>query len=171
MYYKNNNILKIASYLLIILYLLSICSCKNITPEIYIFSNIDECKNIEKYKKADAIIENYDSPENDSNIKDLNYENFFGCNYSDSDINFEIFAYEFNNYETAKLYFKNETGKSTDNNADFLESTGMTKSKRIVIYDNRAYYIQTEKENFEKVKEFINNCFTEKITFDTTESN
>ena len=55
MFIKNNNVLKITSYLLVILCLSSICSCKKIDNEIYIFSDISECKNIEISELVDII--------------------------------------------------------------------------------------------------------------------
>ena len=113
-----------------------VCSCKNLDIEIHIFSNIEECINIENNNKADAIIEKYDSLEND----------------------------------TVKAYLKNETGITTENDIHFLDSTGMSKSKRMVISDNKAYCVYTKKKDFEKVKEFINNCFSEKISVNTTDN-
>ena len=143
-------------------------SCKDIEPDLHIFSNMEDCKNIENLKSEDAKVKIYDSPKVDKDLKKLVYQDFFGCEYKSDDFSFELFAYVFENDDIAMDYFENVTGKVNDPNPTFLNSAGMFTYERIVINYNKAYRLTCKNTNKEKVIEFINICFSTEVQIGET---
>ena len=159
---SHNKANTIICFSLIFLLLFSLCSCRNFEIDVRMFSNIEECNNIVSFKENEVQI-NYLSAEEDQNLKSLDFDNFFGCEYMSKQINFKIFAYVFESDNIAMQYFYNETGIKTELNPTFNSSSGMFWFERIVVKDNKAYLIRCKKEYKEEVIEFINSCFKEKI--------
>ena len=158
-----NNIKKYIIFLIMIFSLLNLCSCKTHEVDVHIFSNIDECKSIKNLKSDDAKITIYDSPKKDNSLKKLEYEEWFGCKYNSENFSFELFAYEFASSEIAMEYFENDTGKDSDPNPTFTDSTGTFHYERIAVSENKAYTIYCKSKDKEKVIEFLNNLFSEEI--------
>ena len=144
---KTNGVIKL---LLIFLLLFSLCSCKTIEIDVHMFSNIKECQVIESLND-NANVKIIASPDEDKYFKDLQFQNFFGCEYTSDDLTFELFAYEFSNADMAMSYFENSTGKGEDPNSTFCDSTGMLWFKRIVVKENKAYAVRCKKEYKEKM--------------------
>ena len=154
---KNKIILSILCFFAL---LFQLCGCIFEFSPIYIFADISECENIEKLKHEDAIITVYDTPEKDKNAKGLEYEKFFAAEYDSSELEFEIFAYEFKDGDTAKKYFRNETGKKDDRDINFSSSKGMFGYILIVINDNMAYSALSSSADADELEDFLANVFS-----------
>ena len=127
------------------------------------FTNIKECQKMIESKSDDVQIQTYDCTIVDENISNLEFEQSFGCKYISDEFTFLFFAYEFSNDDLAIEYFENVTGKKGDPNPTFLDSSGMSKFNRIVVKGNRAYTVRCKKKDKERVLEFLNSCFSEKV--------
>ena len=112
-------------FLITILSLINLCSCKDFEPNLHIFSDIQECKKIENLKSKEAEVEIYDSPKADDNLKKLEYQEFFGCEYKSDDFSFELFAYVFESEDVSMDYFENVTGKDINPKPSSLTIRGM----------------------------------------------
>ena len=148
------------SFLLIFLLLFSLCSCRTFEIDVNIFSNIEECKDIENLKSDNADVEIYDSTMEDKYLKNLKFQGSFGCKYTSDDLTFELFAYEFSSVDMAMSYFKNSTGKGNDPNPTFSDSSGAFLFERIVIKENKAYAVRCKKDEKEKLIDFLNSWFS-----------
>lgn len=142
--------------------MLTCCSCSVKGYEFYIFSDISECEGITEHKHDDAEITIYEAPD-DKYLKDLEYVKFFACDYSSSELEFEIFAYEFDSSEDAKEYFKNVTGKSNQPDKSFSTSKGMFRFRVVAIDDSRAYVAISPKKYDREVLSFLKEVFSVKI--------
>ena len=142
----------------------TMCSCGNKSMKYYIFSEITECNNFTIDKKGGAEIIEYDTPDDDRYLENMKYKNFFAAKYKSSEFEFEIFAYEFENSDSAKEYFKNATGRTSDLDTNFLSSGGITSQKIVVINFEKAYTLYTSADSSEQVKKFIGENFTIQIT-------
>lgn len=153
---------------LIILLLLNLCSCKTFEIDVHIFSSIEECQGL---KADNAEVKIYEDTNDDKNLKNLEFQEFFGCKYSSDDLSFELFAYVFSNPETAMRYFANKTGRTNNTNPTFLSSGGMSYYSRIVVSENKAYVVYCKNSDGEEVIKFINSCFSVDITNDIDKAN
>lgn len=145
----------------LIIPILSLCSCHRFeTLNVRIFTDIKECRSINSDNAEVTIFEN---PEKDKYLQKLEYQDYFGCEYVSDDFSFELFAYEFSSNDVAMNYYSNATGKQTDPNPTFSDSTGMSLFKRIVLKDNKVFFLMCRKSDKEKVLEFINSHFSEDI--------
>ena len=149
--------------LVLLLILLSLCSCLDTNIEVYIFDDITECQNIITNKSDDVDIEVYETPNSDKYLKDLEYEDFFACKYVCDDFEFEIFAYEFVDSDTNKQYFENVTDRTSERYSDFLSWGGISNYSSVVINGNNAYIIHSSTSNKNKVTKFIATVFSVKL--------
>lgn len=148
----------------VFLILLNLCSCKTENLDIHMFANLEECQRIKNMVIDNAEVIIYTSPVKDEFLKELEFREWFGCEYVSENLSFELLAYEFSNNDIAMTYFKNATGKKNDPNPTFCDSTGMRYFTRIVVVDNMAYTICCKKSNKENVVEFLNSWFTVDVT-------
>ena len=153
--------------LLIVLITLSLmiafCSCGPKDVEVYIFSDLSECRTIEIEKPNGVQVTSYDSPAGDQYIKELIYNDYYACNYSSAEVQFDLFAYEFPDQATAQEYFKNATGQDTTKTVTYLDSQGVTTYRRVVISNNLAYSVLAKASDADATIEIINQLFSEKI--------
>jgi hypothetical protein len=89
----------------------STVSCFPGKPNVYIFNDISECENISFLKYENSILYRYENPSADTYLRKLSYVEYFAARYESNELEFEIFAYVFENSETAMQYFENVTGK------------------------------------------------------------
>ena len=83
------------------------------------------------------------------------------------DIEFEIFAYEFKDSDSAKRYFNNVTGKNSEElDTNFSASMGMTSYRLVIIDFKKAYIVQGPSNNAEEIQDFLKENFTVKIGFE-----
>ena len=144
-----------------ILIILSSCGAKKL--EVNMFADLSECYAIELLETSDVQITLYDSPIEDEYIGNLEYANYYACHYLSSEVQFDLFAYEFYDQETAKQYFKNVTGKEDDRTVTYSDLEGFSSYRRIVISDNSVYSVYTAASDAEAVIEIINQIFSRKI--------
>lgn len=149
--------------LMILSLTITMSSCGPKDYEIYIFTELSECYALEDKQSEEIQITVYDSPEKDKDLRNLVYTECYACNYSSSELQFDLFAYEFPTQETAKKYFKNATGKDTTEIFNYSGSKGLSSFRLIVIKDNLAYSIHTRASDEEKATSVINQLFSEKI--------
>ena len=143
-----------------------LCSCSAKGYAFYIFSDISECEQILEQKHDDAEITVYDTPD-DKYIKDLEYVNFFACDYSSSELEFEIYAYEFSSKEDAMQYFTNVTGKSNQPERSFSSSKGMFSFKVEAVDGNKVYRAVSPFYDDNDLLSFLKEIFSVEIcTFD-----
>lgn len=159
---NNYKIIKITLFCVTIMLSLTLCSCKPI-EDVHIFTDIKECQNIQSSKADDADVTIYDSPTKDKDLKDLEFQAFFGCKYKSDSLTFELFAYEFENSDVAMNYYANATGKRKDPNPTFTASTGIPTFSMAVVSENRAYSVSCLTGNKTALIAFLNSCFTENI--------
>lgn len=164
-----NKVSKFTTISIILLLLLSLCSCKTNEIDVHIFSDMEECQEIKGLESDNIDLEIYDSPVEDKYLKKLEFQEFFGCKYSSDDLTFELFAYVFSNIENAMEYFENGTGVSSDLNPNFISSAGISSYSRIVVSENKAYVVYCKKADKENVINFLNSCFSVDIIDDLKE--
>ena len=111
-------------------------------------------------KHDDAQIQIYESPDKDKNIGNLSYEKYFGAYYSSSELDFEIFAYEFENKDDAKLYFNQVTGKDEQRDQSFSASGGAITYRQVVLDGKNVYAAYSSSGNSEKLQEFLGTVFS-----------
>lgn len=119
--------------------------------EYFIFQNINECEHLIPADQTDLTIERYASPEKDKNLKELSYESFFGMKFHSNELEYEIFAYEFVDSNSALKYYINVTGQNSykkelplsqdDDNRRLSGSKGMFFYRLVVVYQNKAYLV------------------------------
>lgn len=127
----------------------------------YIFSDISDCEKLEEYDGVE--VKKHDTPKKDKYLKDLKYERFYAGKISSEDFEFDIFAYEFSDEESAKKYYDNVTGVDIERNPAYLSSWGSFSGKLVVIHGKNAYILHTSTNNRNQVLDFIHEIFTVKI--------
>ena len=136
--------------------------------EHYIFQNIEECENLIPTDMADESFELYDMPTNDKDLDGLSYNNFFGGNFKSDALQYEIFAYEFENYDSALKYYANVVGqnfnslKELERDSFFLASQG-TSYQLVVIFQNKAYKLNAPNKYIDETSELLANTFSQKL--------
>lgn len=139
----------------------------------YIFQDISECEQLIPDDLAGVTVDRYDSPTKDEDLKGLPYKEFWGMKLSSDEIEYEIFAYEFDDSDSALKYFVNETGKSSylkelplsddDENKHFTASKGIPSYHLIVIYKNKAYKVIAPSKYANSVNELMASSFSLKV--------
>ena len=86
---------------------------------------------------------------------------------------FEIFAYEFEDSNSALKYYVNVTGQKsyekklplddTDENKLFSASSGMSSYRLIVVYKNMAYKITAPKQYKAELHDLLSSTFSIKV--------
>ena len=146
----------------------------NTYNEYYIFAEIGECDNLLPSDQTNVKIEIYDTVSNDKNLQDLSYNNFFAMDYKSDSLQYEIFAYEFEDSDSALKYYVNVTGQTsyekklplddTDENKLLLASTGMFSYRLMVVYKNMAYQIIAPKQYKAELHDLLSSTFSIKIS-------
>ena len=118
--------------------------------DIYIYENITECEELRALGGETGTFTEYAVPKNDGNLGDLSYASCFAGKYLCVDYDFEIFAYEFEDEESARVYFKNCTGKANSGRTqNFSLSLGLTRARLAVMKDTKAYIVLCSTEDIE----------------------
>lgn len=138
------------------------CSC-SIQLDERIFSDINECKNIEKNIADDASVVYYDSPQNDAAFDGFKYTRFVGYKYTSKAFSFDFFAYEFADSDTAKEYFLKASGRESKKDVNFLGVGGTLSYQKVVIEENKAYMIYCSSADKDKVEEKLREIFHSKL--------
>ena len=69
--------------------------------DFYIFNEIDECEKLIPVDKSNINFAIHDVADKDNDLKGLLYNDFFGMSYESEKLKFEIFAYEFEDADSA----------------------------------------------------------------------
>ncbi len=154
---------KIMTICMMLLLTLSLCACEPLEIDVHIFADMEECLNIEIMEADEAEVDIFDPTKKDWNLRGLEVEESFGCEYISDDLKFTLYAYVFPDSDLAMEYYKNETGKNNDPNPTFSSSAGMNSYIRIVVSENRAYIARCSKSHSEKLIEFLNSRFSEEV--------
>ena len=138
--------------------------------EYFIFQTIDECERLIPSDQTELIIERYVSPEKDKNLKNLSYESFFGMNFHSNELEYEIFAYEFVDSDSALKYYINVTGQNSyekelplddsDENKRLSSSKGMWSYRLIAVHQNKAYVIVAPKQYEDVINKMLTTTFS-----------
>ena len=147
--------------LVILLILGSFSSCNDFNTGYYIFSSVDDFTQIEENCNDEIKIKKYDSYEKDEYMDGLVCSKFYAAQYSSKEFKFEIFAYEFENADVSKQYFKSAADRESEENTNFLEWGGLGHSEIVVINDQCAYVVLTSTPS--KTKEFLSQIFSIRI--------
>ena len=141
--------------------------------EYFIFQTIDECERLVSADQTDSIVERYVSPEKDKNLKNLSYESFFGMNFHSNELEYEIFAYEFVDSNSALKYYINVTGQTSYEkelpdesyeNKRLSSSKGMSSYRLIAVYQNKAYVIVAPKQYEDIINKMLASTFSFQIS-------
>lgn len=128
---------------------------------ICIFADISECQAFEL--DAGAEIKHLDDSK-DTKLKGLEYKQKYLIEYDSDDMQFKLFAYEFESQELAQKYFKNCTSKDTNGKHNFSGSTNMISYDLEVVYENFAYRIDTKARCSSALNKKLEQIFSIKIT-------
>ena len=136
--------------------------------EYFLFQEIEECEGLIPDNQSDAKIERYDLPSGDKDLMALPYYAFFGMKLESDEMEYEIFAYEFEDSDSALQYYENVTGKSNvqwDEEKPLLSATkGMFSYRVIVVSQNRAYKLIAPNRYVDEVHEVLAKAFSQKFS-------
>lgn len=148
---------------------------RNITTDYYIFENIDQCEELTPPGMTDVNIERYGTPAADKDRGKLKYDDFFGMNYLSDELEFEIFAYEFPDSDTALKYFVNVSGMDSyekrlplaadDENNLFFSTKGMFRYTIVIVHQNKAYKLNAPNSCEDELDELLSSVFSYKMPF------
>ncbi len=160
-------------FVAIVVFALSYMFTHPLSGGYYIFQNISECEQLIPNDQSGVTVDRYDSPDKDTNLNGLLYKEFWGMNLSSDEIEYEIFAYEFEDSDSALKYYVNETGQNSylnklplsmdDENKLFSASKGIPSYRLIVIYKNRAYKVISPSKYADSVNELLASIFSQKV--------
>ena len=141
--------------------------------EYYIFQDIEECENLIPTEQTDANVKRYDTPSRDKHLKSLPYDEFFGIKFKSNKLEYEIFAYEFQDMDSALNYYINVTGQKSyeknlplneqEENKLFLASRGLTQYEVIVLFNNKAYKLTAPAKYDDEISDLLKNTFSQKV--------
>ena len=98
--------------------------------------------------------------------KKLTNTAFFGGKYKDDSCDFEIYAYEFADRETAVTYFKRHTGKVSETESNLSGHHGIFKSDLVVLHGNTAYVVYMSSSDEQEVRKILAETFSIQIADD-----
>lgn len=144
------------------------------THEYFIFQKLDECESLIPTDISKAEIVRYDMPDSDKSLKELSYNDFWGVNFKSDTLEYEIFAYEFENSDSALKYYVNVTGqdsyekklplKDEDENKLLSASKGMSVYRIVAVYQNKAYQITAPKQYEDEINKLLARTFSQKLS-------
>lgn len=132
----------------------------------YIFEDLNECKQLMSHEQALLEINEYHNPSVDENYSGLEYDAFWGMKYRSENIEYEIFAYEFADNDGALQYYTNVTGRTADSGKTRLGSKtyGWNGECRVVVVDgNKAYTLVSSASLIHKIEEMLSAVFSVQV--------
>ena len=148
---------------------------RNVTTDYYIFESIDECEELTPPGMTGVKVERYGTPAADKDRGRLKYDDFFGMNYISDELEFEIFAYEFPDSDTALKYFVNVTGMDSyekrlpldadDENNLFFSTKGMFRYTLVIVHQNKAYKLSAPTRCEDELDGLLSSVFSYKMPF------
>ena len=131
--------------------------------DVYIFQDINECKRLELLDYKNSEIEYYQVSEDENYSLEMIAEKFYGIRFVSDELKFDLFAYEFENGEDAKEYFRRATGKKEELDRNFLVSSGLLSYKVIAINENKAYIASTSNKYSGELQTLLSEIFSVKL--------
>ena len=150
-------------WMLLIVIICLLCACVPEKSNYYIFSDITECEKI--YLSNDAEVTKIVDASKDGYLSNIKYDSFCGIDYSSKDVNFELYAYVFNESSLAQQYFEYVSVRKSERETNFFCSGGMIYYNLVVIHHEKAYLIKTYQGDIEKVQKLISTVFNEELEF------
>ena len=134
---------------------------------IYMFSDISECLQIDGTESA--MVTKYNDSSRDEHLKGLSFVSSYGANYVSDELEFEIFAYEFESCDLSRDYFYNATQIDMDRDMNFYSHQGPDYYTITVINGKNAYRILTSSSMRTAMDGYLSLIFSLKLDVNTTE--
>ena len=145
-----------------------------LSHEYYIFDQISECEQLIPVNQTDVKADRYNDASGDKDAKGLSYDEFFGMNFKSDELEYEIFAYGFEDKDAALKYFVNVTGKTSyekklpldneDENKLLSASKGISQYRVVITYQNKSYKIISSNKYQDEIDELLSKTFSIKIS-------
>ncbi len=140
---------------------------------VFMFQNLDECKQLKSYEQNAIEIVEYLAPSADESYNGLEYESFWGMKYRSANLDFEIFAYEFTCKDNALKYYINVTGydkyaeklpvEDSDKNILFFNAFGENNYQIVVMEGNKAYQLLSYNLSSDAIDQMLSEVFSRKV--------
>jgi len=138
----------------------------------FMFQNLDECKQLKTYEQNTIEIVEYLAPSADESYNGLEYESFWGMKYRSENLDFEMFAYEFTCKDNALKYYTNVTGSdkyveklpAEDSDKNILGSNfyGENNYQIVVMEGNKAYQLLSYNPSAYAIDQMLSEVFSRK---------
>ena len=151
-------------FLFMIIFVFVIGGIHPLPGEYLIFQSIDECEALIPEDQSGVKIERYATPDADKDLKGLPYERFFGMQFESDEMEYQIFAYEFETAAESVEYFQKITGKKDDMLTNFSAMSSWGTYRLVVIDGQRAYCVYTTPGQVEKLTQNLKEIFSVNIS-------
>lgn len=138
----------------------------------FMFQNLDECKQLKSYEQNAIEIVEYLDPSADESYNGFGYESFWGMKYRSANLDFEIFAYEFMCIDDALKYcnnvpdFDRYAGKLPVEDSDKtilgFNSFGENNYQIVVMEGNKAYQLLSYNPSSYAIDKMLSEVFSRK---------
>ena len=157
------------------LMLVFLCGCSNSgfnlfdmfdefdSMELYMFEEIEQCEKIVENKSEDAIVTVMETPSTDKKLRSLPYEEFWGCEYASDEMEFTLYAYVFQDYDTASKYYRRAASRTSNDSIEFSISGNFFHYTNVMISDTRVCAVYTKGKHEKATRDYLNSIFTELI--------
>ncbi len=128
-----------------------------------IFADMGECAKIIEYADADTRIEKYEDPKKDAMWNGTDYKSFFGVHYRSRNLSFQLFAYEFEDAATARLYYKGKEGNAREAENEtsyFINAACGDQFRASVFYGEKGFTVYTYVEQERGVMQLLYSHFS-----------
>lgn len=161
---KNSIVICVGVLLLLVIFVQVFSSFNSIRDmDVYIFRDISECEKLESLDYKNAKIE-YRERSDDKNFNsEMTIKSFYGAHFVSDELEFDIFAYEFEGNEDAKNYFKRATGKNVDLDRNYSASSGAFSFEVVVIDGNKAYIALASSKYTKELQNVLGEIFSVKL--------
>lgn len=138
----------------------------------YIFQNFEECKQLMTYEQIPSTIVEYEDAKTDEKLWNLKYKTFWGMRYQSSELEYEIFAYEFADKDDTLKYFNNASGSlfqdplpiaENDPNMNVKKIVGEDTYQVIVTAGTKAYRLICSRLLMDQIEEMLSIVFSVKV--------
>ena len=140
------------------------CSVKMLGDrDFYIFEDISQCEKIVENKSEDAIVTVMETPSADKNLRSLPYEEFWGCEYESNEMEFTLYAYVFQDYDTASKYYRRAASRERKLDKESSGNGNFYVYSYVMISDTRVCVVKTYFECESATRNYLNSIFTDVI--------
>lgn len=133
----------------------------------FMFEDFNECKQLMNYGEIEAEVKVYDDPTTDKDYTDIVYKTFWGMSYMSEDLNYEIFAYEFDNRQSALKYSsiaaEDDEASCDEYGIYWIKMFTPNEYIIVVMENNFVYKIVSPKDSNYKIDKMLSSMFSQKI--------